>query len=180
MAAAAREYFTIDLRGLRAALAARAGRDGVTESEVLRGALVSALEDGRGEVSVPAARSAGQAASAAPLKMSVRLMRPVVGRLDQEARAAGLSRGAYLARLIQHAPAVASSVDRFAMCQALNNSSEELAVLSRDMNHLTQLLRRGEAEAAKVYRERHASLDRDVRAHLALAAAVLSDLSAMR
>ena len=43
MPAAAREYFTVDLRGLRAALAARAARDGMTESDVLRSALATAL-----------------------------------------------------------------------------------------------------------------------------------------
>lgn len=36
--------FTVDLRGLRAALTARAARDGVTESDVLRSALAAALE----------------------------------------------------------------------------------------------------------------------------------------
>ena len=66
------------------------------------------------------------------------------------------------------------------MCASLNKSSEELAVLSRDINHLTQLLLRASVEAAKSYRVRLQTLDRDVRAHLALAATVLADLSAMR
>jgi len=43
MAPVAREYFTVDLRGLRAALTASAARDGVTESHVLRSALAVAL-----------------------------------------------------------------------------------------------------------------------------------------
>ena len=73
-----------------------------------------------------------------------------------------------------------SSADRAAAFQALNNSSEELAIMSRDINHLTQLLRRGSVEAAKSYVTRHESLDHDVRSHLALAAAVLADLSTMR
>jgi len=34
------------------------------------------------------------------------------------------------------------------MFNALNASSAELAVLSRDINHLTQLLRQGRVEAA--------------------------------
>ena len=37
MSPAAPEYFTVDLRGLRDWLSARAAREGVTESEVLRG-----------------------------------------------------------------------------------------------------------------------------------------------
>ena len=114
------------------------------------------------------------------MKLSVRLDATCRHRLDQDARAAGLSRGAYLARLIQGAPPVASSADRVAMCTALNKSSEELAVMSRDINHLTQLLLRGSVQAAKSYTERQETLDRDVRSHLALAAAVLADLSTMR
>ena len=47
MNSTAREYFTVDLRGLRPALKARAVRDGLTESDVLRSALAAALDDPR-------------------------------------------------------------------------------------------------------------------------------------
>ena len=177
---AAREFFTVDLRGLRAALAARAARDGMTESDVLRSALATALGTSRTVLFDPARQSAADSRSASQVKLSVRLSRPAACRLNQDARAAGLSRGAYLARLVQGAPPVMSSADRAAACHALNNSSEELAIMSRDINHLTQLLRRGSVEAAKSYATRHETLDRDVRSHLALAAAVLADLSTMR
>jgi hypothetical protein len=40
----AREYFTVDLRGLRPALAARAAEHRMTESDVLRSALAAALD----------------------------------------------------------------------------------------------------------------------------------------
>jgi len=176
MAAAPREYFTVDLRGQRAALTARAARDGVTASEVLRSALAAAL----GTVPAPADDSHSGSPHAAPVKLSVRLARAVADRLGRDTCAAGLTRGTYLTRLIQGAPPVASSADRVAMCAALNRSSEELALMSRDINHLTQLLRRGSGAAAKSYVVRHETLDRDVRSHLALAAAVLADLSAMR
>jgi hypothetical protein len=46
MTSTAREYFTVDLRGLRPALAARAQRDDLTESDVLRSALAAALREG--------------------------------------------------------------------------------------------------------------------------------------
>ncbi len=52
--------------------------------------------------------------------------------------------------------------------------------MSRDINHLTQLLRQGSVEAAKAYAERHDTLDRDARSHLSLASVVLADLSSMR
>ena len=151
MPTAAREYFTVDLRGQRAALAERAARDGVTESEVLRSALATALGTARGFSSHSDQTCDRGSQDVGRAKLSVRLIRPVAYRLDQDARAAGLSRGTYLARLIQGAPPVACSADRIAMCTALNRSSEELAVISRDVNHLTQLLRHGSVEAARSY-----------------------------
>jgi len=48
---------------------------------------------------------------------------------------------------------VASS-DGAAMCDALNASCAELAVLSRDINQMTRLLRQGSVEAARAYAAR--------------------------
>jgi len=49
---------------------------------------------------------------------------------------------------------VVASSDGAAMCDALNASCAELAVLSRDINHLTRLLRQGSVEAARAYAAR--------------------------
>jgi len=175
-----REFFTVDLRGLRAALAARAAEENVTESDVLRSALATSLGDGRTRLSGPASDAVGGRPTATPVKLSVRLARPAANLLDQNARAAGLSRGAYLARLIHGAPPVMSSADRAAACRALNNSSEGLALLSRDIDRLTPFLRRGSLEATRIYAARQETQEKGVRAHLALAAAVLADISSMR
>jgi len=180
MTGAAREYFTVDLRGLRAALGARAARESMTESEVLRSALATSLGTSTTPHFDSMQQSTPEPPGASQMKLSVRLAGSVARRLDQDARMAGLSRGAYLTRLIGGAPPVASSADRVAACRALNSSSEELAVMSRDINHLTQLLRQGSVQSAKSYATRHEMLDHDVRSHLALAAAVLADLSTMR
>lgn len=186
MAPMAREYFTVDLRGLRAALAARAAQRRMTESDVLRSALAVALDAdpsiainqdtgfGGGHLPTP------QTSPTPQVKLSVRLTRQVSQRLDRQARAAGLTRGAYLTRLIDGAPPVTASADRAAAAAALNKSSAELAVLSRDINHLTQLLRRGAMEAALQYRERLDHLDADVRSHLDIAATVLAEYSSAR
>jgi len=175
-----REFFTVDLRGLRAALAARAAAENVTESDVLRSALATSLGDGRTRVSGPSNEAVGGRSTATQVKLSVRLARPAANLLDQNARAAGLSRGAYLARLIHGAPPVMSSADRAAACRALNNSSEGLALLSRDIDRLTPFLRRGSLEATRIYAARQETQEKVVRAHLALAAAVLADISSMR
>ena len=180
MSSPSREFFTVDLRGLRAALAARAAAENVTESDVLRSALATSLGDGRTRVSGPSNEAVGGRSTATQVKLSVRLARPAANLLDQNARAAGLSRGAYLARLIHGAPPVMSSADRAAACRALNNSSEGLALLSRDIDRLTPFLRRGSLEATRIYAARQETQEKVVRAHLALAAAVLADISSMR
>jgi hypothetical protein len=180
MPAAAREFFTVDLRGLRAALTARAVSQGVTESDVLRSALAAALDSNACSVAIALSRQNDDSHAAGSIKLSVRLPRRAANRLDQQARAAGLSRAAYLSRLIGGAPPVVASVDRVAATAALSASTTELALLSRDVNQLTQLLRRGAGEAARQYRERLDALDADVRAHLDKAALTLAELSSSR
>ena len=71
----------------------------------------------------------------------------------------------------------ASRVDCLA---ALTASSAELSTLSRNINHLTALLRRGEVGPAQQYRRMLDTLGDDVRAHLSLAAGVLADLRPAR
>jgi hypothetical protein len=180
MRAAAREFFTVDLRGLRAALAARAASQGETESDVLRSALAVALGSDACSDTVEPAAPRDALHMGGSIKLSVRLPRPAAQRLDHQARAAGLSRAAYLSRLIDGAPPVIASVDRAAATVALSASTTELALLSRDINHLTQLLRRGASEAARQYRERLDTLDADVRAHLDQAALTLAELHSSR
>jgi hypothetical protein len=177
MPAAAREFFTVDLRGLRAALATRAVSQGVTESDVLRSTLAATLGSGACSAAVESTLQTDASQIGASIKLSVRLPRPAAHRLDHQALAAGLSRGAYLSRLVQGAPPVVASADRRAGFAALSASSTELAVLSRDINHLTQLLRRGALDAARQYRDRLDTLDADVRAHLDLAGLALAELS---
>lgn len=176
MSTTPREFFTVDLRGLRAALSRRAIEAGITESDVLRSALAVALGDDRDDPPNPPT-TGGANASQAQVKLSVRITCPAAERLDRKARAAGLSRGAYLTGLINGAPAVVAATDRRAAFAALSASAAELALLSRDIHHLTQLLRSGEFGPAQAYRERLETLDADVRQHLDRSAAAFADLS---
>ena len=176
MSATPREFFTVDLRGLRAALSRRATEAGITESDVLRSALAVALGDGRGDpLDLP---TTGDACTSQPqVKLSVRITCPAAERLDRKARASGLSRGAYLTGLINAAPAVVAATDRRAGFAALSASAAELALLSRDIHHLTHLLRCGEFGPAQAYRERLETLDVDVRQHLDRSAAAFAELA---
>ena len=175
-----REYFTVDLRGLRPALRARAARDGVTESDVLRSALAVVLGDPGVPLRSPGVASAASSRTAPHVKLSVRVSAPAARRLDLNGRAAGLSRGAYLMRLIDGAPPVIPLAERAAGFAALNASASEVALLSRDINHLTHLLRMGSVRAAREYQGRMETLDGDVRKHLALSAAVIAELMSDR
>ena len=175
-----REYFTVDLRGLRPALRVRAARDGVTESDVLRSALAVVLGDPGAHLRSPGVASAASSRTAPHVKLSVRVSAPAARRLDLNGRAAGLSRGAYLMRLIDGAPPVIPLAERAAGFAALNASASEVALLSRDINHLTHLLRMGSVRAAREYQGRMETLDGDVRKHLALSAVVIAELMSDR
>jgi plasmid stability protein len=179
-----RQFFTLDLRGLRAALAARATRLGVNESDVVRSVLAAALatevECVNAEAAATGSSACGALTSNEQVKLSTRMPCNVAARLDHNARTAGLSRGAYLARLIEAAPPVMSSRDRKAGYAALSDSAAELALLSRDIHHLTALLKAGELQAAAPYRDMLNTLDADVRLHLAQATSTLTDLSTQR
>ncbi len=178
MSASPREFFTVDLRGLRAELRRRASETGLTESDVLRNALAVVLNDDQNQSATLNSSEAGDICASQPqVKLSVRITCPAAEHLDRKARAAGLSRGAYLTGLINGAPAVIAATDRRAGFAALSASAAELALLSRDINHLTHLLRRGEVRAAQEYRARLDSLDDDVRQHLDRSAAVLAELA---
>ena len=179
MSSPSREFFTVDLRGLRAELRSRAARTGQTESAVLRSVLAAAFGTERTDPKPPSV-GASDLEMVGHVKVSVRLVKVAVCRLDHNSRSAGLSRGVYLTRLIDGAPPVVASSDRAAMFSALNASSTELALLSRDINHLTRLLRQGSVAAAREYAARHEALDGVVRGHLALAAPVLAELASMR
>src|SRR5450755_2644757 len=96
----AREFFTVDLRGLRAALAARAAEQGATESDVLRSSLAAALGGDQCSVDIPSRCTDQHSPPTTQVKLSVRLTRLAAFHLDRNARVAGLSRGTYLTRLI--------------------------------------------------------------------------------
>lgn len=92
------------------------------------------------------------------------------------ARAAGLSRGAYLAGLIANVRVLSAGGGRAEHIAALMASSSERATLSRNIHRLTALLRQANVEPARPYREMLDTLAGDVHRHLELAARMLADL----
>ncbi len=169
------DFVTVDMRGLKAALVACAAQRRVTVSVVVRAAVARELGlDGMGE-GVPASEPVCIADGAEWTKLSIRMRRTEVERLDAGARAAGLSRAAYLAGLADRVPALVSG-GRPEHIAALTASCAELSTLSRNVHQLTTLLRVGDVQQALVYRDLLDSVTDDVRKHLRLAAQALADL----
>jgi hypothetical protein len=172
------DIVTVDMRGMKAALVARALAQRVSVSVLVR----RAVERELGLIAAsPQSAIQTAASSGSIVKLSIRLTSGEAAQLDSGARQAGLSRGAFLAGLLANVPALAGgSGSRLDCLAALTASSAELSTLSRNINHLTALLRQGEVRAAQEYRQMLDTLGDDVRAHLSLAASVLAKLRPAR
>jgi len=170
MTAASRDRISVDLRGLKAALFERSRAQGQTPSDFVRAALMAALQmDVCATEPVPAMPGRR-------VRLSLRMPRDDARQVIEQAQAAGLPAGAYVAGLCAGVPVIAHGSRPADQVAALVSSSAALSTLARDLRHLTQLLRQGEVLAAQQYRARLDDVEREVRAHLALAAALLSDL----
>jgi hypothetical protein len=172
----AHDFVTVEMRGLKAALVAHARAERVSVSVVVRRAVARELGcvDGSPE---PVAADCPAVVARSMVKLSIRLTRAEAEQLAAGAHRAGLSRGALLAGLLAGVPSLAGgSASRPDSLAALNASCAELSTLSRNVHHLTALLRQGEVRAAQEYRRLLDTLGDDVRAHLRLAAGALAQL----
>jgi hypothetical protein len=175
-----RDFVTVDMLGMKGALMARAQSERVSVSVVVRRAV--ARELGRvDESGAPEAADRPAIVAGRSVKLSIRVTHAEAEQLAAGAHRAGLSRGAFLAGLLANVPSLASSsASRLDCLAALNASCAELSTLSRNLHHLTTLLRQGDVRAAQAYRRLLDTLGDDVRAHLRLAAGVLAQLRPAR
>lgn len=173
MACAARGRISVDLGGLKAALAARARARGTLPSAFVREALAAAL--GQGAV-IELPRGAEKPPATDTVRLSLRLPRQARDALLSAAQTSGLSTGDFVAGLLSQAPALTDAAGATARLATLTASCAELATLSRNLNHLTTLLRQGSGRAAQEYRAMLDEVGADVRAHLALASSVAAEL----
>jgi hypothetical protein len=170
------EFVTVEMRGLKAALTARAHAERVAVSAVVRRAVERELGLG-GSTGEGSGASAPPVQAGSTVKVSLRLMRAEADQLAADALRAGLSRGAFLAGLLANVPSLSGDAgSRLDCLAALTASNAELATLSRNVHHLADLLRHGEVRAAQEYRRMLDTLGDDLRAHLRLAASVLAEL----
>jgi hypothetical protein len=170
------DFVTVDMRGLKAALVARAQAQRVSVSVLVRGAVARELGLAEGaEFQQPTTQAIGPW-TATSVKLSIRMTPDEAVQLGAGARAAGLSRGAYLSGLIANVPVLTSGANRTEHIATLVASSAELSTLCRNIHHLTALLREGNVRPALEYRAMLDTLAGDVRRHLTLAAGCLADL----
>ena len=175
MTPSSRDRISVDLRGLKAPLFERAQARGVSPSELVRDALIETL--GQTEpLGLDRVATRVSLPTEDRVRLSLRMSREEASDTLAAARQAGLAPGAYVAGLVAGVPALVGGASRDEHIAALIASSAELSTLSRDIHHLTSLLRHGAVRAAQEYRERLETLAGDVRSHLSLASGVLADL----
>lgn len=169
-------FVTVDMQGLKAPLVACAAQRRVSISVVVRKAVAAELGEPGVEEGAPTESMRSGASADGWVKLSIRMRREEAARLAAGSRAAKLSRGAYLAGLIDGVQVLVTGGGRPEHIAALTRSCAELSTLSRSLNQLTRLLRAGDVQQALAYRELLDRLDGDVRRHLRLAAQALADL----
>lgn len=175
---ASHDFVTVEMRGLKAALVERAQAQRVSVSALVRGAVARELGVST-ERGAPELGSTATVKATAMVKVSIRMNAYEATKLAAGARAAMLSRGAYLAGLVAGVPTLTSG-GRVEHVAVLRRSSAELATLSRNISRLTTLLRQADSESARPYRNMLSTLQGDVRRHLELAAGVLAGLQPQR
>jgi len=164
------DFVSVEMRGMKAALVAHARARRVGVSTIVRAAV--ARELGLEESSASSEARVGPVAQEV-VKVAIRLSSAEAAQLAAGAREAELSRGAYVGALVSGVAVLFRRKDHLA---ALTASCAELAVLSRNIHHLTTLLRQGSFRAAEEYREMLDSLKVEVRRHLKVAGDAFADL----
>ena len=175
-----RDRVTIELRGMRERLQVLAATRKLTTAAFVRKVLVAVLDDepsraddgGRDDV---IASNGGHV-----VKVTLRLSEAHAVALASRARAADVSQGAYVARLIDGVPAEPLPPDHRQAVAALVASTDHLAAMGADLNAFMRLLGRGSSSEIERYRAGIMSLADDVRCHLALAAPLVAALKSAR
>ncbi|MEO6714262.1 MAG: hypothetical protein ABIM89_12645 [Mycobacteriales bacterium] len=172
MRAGARERTTLDLRGLGPAIRAHAKARNLAVSSVARMAVAKLLESSGSAVAETLDANPG-ACTDSVVKMTLRLSPRTARDIATRSRATGLSHGAYVSTLLEGAPL---AVDHRQAVSALATSTDRLASIATDLNGFARLMRRGTLPSADHVDDVVAAAVREVRAHLRVAARLVSDL----
>lgn len=175
MAHPTRDRVTVDLRGLGDRVRAQAAAQHLRSGAFVRRAILAQLEDGVAIVESGVPDAAGPV-----VKVTLRLSAAHAVQLATRARRADVSQGAYVAGLIDGKPPPPLPPDHTAAIAALVGSTDQLAVLSSDINGFLRALSGARLDRLEPYRQSIRSLTDDVRKHLAMAATLLKELRPAR
>jgi hypothetical protein len=175
METSSRDRISVDLHGLKAMLVDRSQALAVSPSELVRRLLAKELGE-PADVAAQSARSHLERPTGTRTRLCLRMHMDHAAATLEAARRAGMSPGNYVAGLVTGVPAILRGGGQTDHVVALTASNAELSTLSRNIYHLTHLLRQAEVGPALYYRDMLDTLFVDVRRHLALASGVLADL----
>jgi hypothetical protein len=175
METSSRDRISVDLHGLKAMLVERSRALALSPSELVRKVLVKELGELAG-VESQHARSHLVRPLGNRTRLCLRMLVDDAAATLEAARRAGMSPGNYVAGLVAGVPAILSGSGQTDHVVALTASNAELSTLSRNIYHLTHLLRQAELGPALYYRDMLDTLSGDLRRHLALASGLLADL----
>lgn len=175
---ASRDRLSVDLRGLKAALQVRAAARGVPVSVLVRDVLAREAGEEGGDQgnasSLPVSSRRGR------VRLCLRLAASDAHLLLRRAREAGLPLGEFVLAQLQARGHVPSATERAAHIAALTRSTAQLAGMRRDLAQLAAALKRSDSPVAQPIRTTLATLEQEVRAHLAHASVLLADPAAQR
>ena len=174
MAADGRDRVTVDLRGAGSVVQAKAMAQGLTVAAFVRRAVMTIAE-----MPTDSTESHSVAPSEAEhslIKVTLRLTPDHALLLAMRARSAEVSQGSYVAGLIEGQPPPRAASDRREAIAALAKSTDQLAVMSSDLQTVLRLIRAAPPERAEPFRGKVRTLLEDVRAHLDMACSYLADL----
>lgn len=176
-----RERMSIDLRGHGSALVLVARSMQMSAAALVRKILYdwletrSVAEAGRSAVDVVSLQK-----ESAVIKVTLRMPADYAARLALAARAAELSQGIYVARLIDSLPPAPVAPDQRECRAALMRSNAMLAAMSSDLQALVRTLRRASSPKQTDCNDSVARLSETVLQHLAVAAPLLAATSPSR
>jgi hypothetical protein len=169
VSASSRDRITVDMRGMKGALEARARQLDIAPSEFVRTTLADALGLAAASEGAPESRLTPRSDR---VRLCLRIRRSEREQLQLAAKEVGLT----IAELMLVLMVKPDHRDTISLIKVLSESNAELATLSRALSHLMHLLGQGSVRAALVYRDSLDRADGEVRAHLKLSAEGLSDL----
>lgn len=173
----ARDRVTVDLRTLGPRLRTYAALQGKRPASLMRKAVMQMLERApeQSGVALPGSGTTGTVA-----KVTLRMSSLCAHSLAERARAADVSQGEYVCGLLDGVPPAPPAPGHDASVAALMASTDRPAAMPSDLTAFLRLLGRVPVSELEPYRVGMKTLTREVREHLACAAALIAELKAAR